>query len=320
MHRKKICWLFILLLVCTMVMSGCVRYDNLKQHTIIRGNDFINYYILREGNKNKENLIVYIGGSGYGSVLGLKEDGRWKETTLAYTLHNTLLSDFDILIPEKMNIKMGKNHRNERKILENYTLDQRVATAILVIDKYLKRNLYENVILLGFSEGGYILPRIYLNLKNQNKISGLAVLACGGLSQYESFKILSNKNYSYPEGYKMELKRIEQVAKDIKKNPDNINKRFLGLAYKRWSTFMFYRSLDDLVEIDIPIFMGQGEKDMMSAVESARIVEKKFSEMKKNNLTYVEYQNKRHGFNGEFEPIIMDIKQWFEGEQSHICF
>lgn len=311
---RKTILILVLLLISMMTLSGCVSYDHLSKHSITQGNDFTNYYVFKEGNNNKDSLIIFIGGSGYSSVLGLKEYGIWKTITLAYDLQNKLLSDFDILVPEKKNIKMGKKHENERRVLENYTLEQRVSTASLVIDEYLENNEYEEVVLLGFSEGGYILPRIYLNLKSRKKISGLAVLSAGGLSQYNSLKTLNEKDYSYPEGYKNELKRLEEVVEDIKQNPDTIDKRYLGLPYKRWSSFMFYRPLDDLLKIDIPIFMGQGEMDMMSAVDSARSVKEEFVKMNKENLTYIEYKDKGHGFNGEFETIIKDIEDWFRKE------
>lgn len=311
MCRIKISLLFVILLICTIILSGCVSYNNLNKYTITEGNDFINYYVFKEGNVKKEDLIIFVGGSGYGSVLGLKENGIWKETTLAYELQNLLLSIFDILVPEKKNVKMGKNHREEKKIVENYTLEQRVSTAALVIDKYLQQNEYEHIILVGFSEGGYILPKLYLNLKNKKEISGLVPLACGGLSQYESFKILKDKNYPYSEGFRKDLNRIEEVEKDIKKHPDSINRKYLGLPYKRWSSFMFYRPLDDLVKIDIPILMIHGTEDMMSPVESSRRVKTEFEKLRKENLSYIEYKDKDHGFNGEFRIIIEDIKNWF---------
>ncbi|AZO95146.1 alpha/beta hydrolase [Halocella sp. SP3-1] len=227
---------------------------------------------------------------------------------------NSSKTQFHNILCLERSERNGYNHENERRVLENYTLEQRVSTASLVIDKYLENKQYKEIILLGFSEGGYILPRIYLNLKSKERISGLAVLSAGGLSQYNSLKTLSEKDYSYPEGYKNELKRLEEVVEDIKQNPDTIDKRYLGLPYKRWSSFMFYRPLDDLLKIDIPIFMGQGEMDMMSAVDSARRVKEEFVKMNKENLTYIEYKDKGHGFNGEFETIIKDIEDWFRKE------
>lgn len=311
MNKIKVSLFFVLLLIFPMILSGCVSYNHLTQYTISQGDNFVNYYVFNESKIHKEDLIVFIGGSGYSSELGLKEHGIWKKTTLVYELHCDLLSTFDILVPEKQNMIMGGDHSEETKILQDYTMEQRVSAAALVIDNYLLQNSYRHIILIGFSEGGYVLPKIYFSLKQKDKISGLVLLASGGLSQLDCFRILKDKPYPFPEGYKNGLDIIEEVVEDIKSYPDSINKRYLGLPYKRWSSFMFYRPLDDLMEIEIPIFVGHGERDMMSPIDSSRQIRIEYDKMYKDNLTFIEYSDQYHGFNGEFDNIIKDINNWF---------
>ena len=57
--------------------------------------------------------------------------------------------------------------------------------------------------------------------------------------------------------------------------------------------------------------MGQGDLDMMLPIESSRQIKIEYQKMGKENLTYIEYIDWDHGFNGEFEIIFHDIKNWF---------
>ena len=68
----------------------------MKTYTIKQGKDFIKYYTFKNEAENKENLLIHIDGSGYSSVLGRKEKGRWQTVTIAYELQNRLLSKFDL--------------------------------------------------------------------------------------------------------------------------------------------------------------------------------------------------------------------------------
>ena len=310
MIRKKIT-VVTFLLILSLMLTGCEGYKNMKTYTIRQGEDFIKYYTFKNDTENKEDLIIYIDGSGYTSVLGLKEDGRWKAVSLAYEFHRLLLPEFDILVPEKKNMEPGKNYEDDIKIIKDYTLEQRIQTAKTAIADFLGKNPYQRVLLVGHSEGGYILPPLYLSLKDDFEIAGLVILSVGGLSQYEMFRILKNKDLPYPEGYKMRLDLIEEVARDIKADPDSITKGYMGYPYNRWSSFMFYRPLEDLVQIDIPILMIHGSEDIMSPVESSRFVKEEFEKTGKSNLHYIEYEGKGHDLGGDFERVINDMVNWF---------
>jgi len=122
---------------------------------------------------------------------------------------------------------------------------------------------------------------------------------------------LKDKDLPYPEGYKMRLDLIEEVARDIKADPDSITKGYMGYPYNMWSSFMFYRPREDLVQIDIPILMIHGSEDIMSPVESSRFVKEEFEKTGKSNLHYIEYEGKGHDLGGDFERVINDMVNWF---------
>jgi hypothetical protein len=152
------------LVILSILLTGCAGYKNMKTYTIKQGKDFIKRYTFKNDAENKENLIIYIDGSGYASVLGLKEHGSLKIVTMAYEFQRLFQSRFDVLVPEKKNMKPGRSYENDIKIIKDYSLEQRVQTAKTAIADYLDSNTYKRALLVGHSEGGYILPRLYLSL------------------------------------------------------------------------------------------------------------------------------------------------------------
>jgi|SRR5690554_2778204 len=306
MYKK----LTITLIILILFVSGCVPYENLKTETINVDNDFINYYVLPGKNSNQEKLIIYLDGSGLQSVLGIKKWGIWRAIRFGYMLRKYSSSDIDLLIPEKMNIKQGECGKNNPNVLVNYTLDKRVYSSVLVIDTYLNKNKYENIYLIGYSEGAVIAPRVYRNLKNKEKIAKLVLISGGGLSQFESFKILEKTTLSMPTSYKNGISKMDSILNLIHQNPESINDYWLGWPYKRWAGFLYYRPIEDLKYIDIPILAVHGDQDINCPVESSRFIKQEFEQLGKNNLTYKEYINQDHSFNGNFETIINDIEKW----------
>lgn len=290
-------------------------YPNLEVRKIVLPGSFVNYYILHSQTSQdmkERNLIIFLRGSGLECALGLQKNGVWDEDGLfVKTLSHYFSRDFDILVPEKVNITLGNDHSNDPKALGHYSLQEVASSSELVIDTYLEDTHYQNVFLVGVSEGAAILPKVYNELKCKEKIGRIVVLGGGGLSQYEEFKIIAKSKLPMPEGYKQEIMKVDAAMKEIAKDPDSLEKTYCGLPFRRWSGFMSYRPLVDLIRIDIPIFMMHGEKDTSAPVESSRLVVEEFQKLGKTNLKYYEYKNGDHRFNGDFKTVMKIIEDWF---------
>ncbi|MDF2563874.1 MAG: alpha/beta hydrolase [Massilibacillus sp.] len=289
-------------------------YENLEVNRVYLNDDFINYYVLHKQNNqdtNSKGLIIYLTGSGMDCALGLQQEGVWQNEELFIKSLNKYLSpNFDILVPEKMNIKLGNDQSDDPKVFEHYTLEERVSSAVLVIDTFLEKHQYNNVYLMGVSEGGQILPMVYNNLRTKNKIAKLVVLGSGGLSQYEEFKILQKSTLPMPQPYRELLMEADNVMEAIRSNQDVHDKWYAGYPYKHWAGFFPYHPLDDFVKINVPIFLMQGTKDTSAPIESSRAFAAEFKRLGKNNLTYVENKNEDHRFNGNFKAILKKIEYW----------
>jgi hypothetical protein len=50
----------------------------------------------------------------------------------------------------------------------------------------------------------------------------------------------------------------------------------------------------------------------MAPVESSRAIVSEFRKQNKTNLTYYEYPNGDHRFNGEFDMVLEIVKKWID--------
>lgn len=197
--------LLLLLLLLTMAVysipstiSAAEQDYGLETNTIQLQDGFINYYLLHKENnieRKNDSLIIYLTGSDLTCVLGTNLENKAFFAKTLVKLNEYSSSEFAMLIPDKTNITRGQDGGNDMKVISHYTLQERVAGAAMVIDNFLGVNDYKSVFMVGASEGGAILPKVYNSLKYKEKVSKLVMLAGGGLSQYEEFKLLQKKNY-----------------------------------------------------------------------------------------------------------------------------
>jgi len=277
-------------------------------------NAFVNYYYLIRD--KSDTLLIYLEGSGDQSVMGVKEGGIWIRGGNPYSFAKKRFPDYDFLTMDNVNVTMGGDHFMDPAVTNEYTFDNRVKSAVTVIDTFLnnsKKN-YKDVIIFGISQGGQILPRVYLSLQRKNDITKLIALGSGGLSQYEDFMILKDSDLPMEPGFKEGYAAIEEAYPDIQKHPDSVERQYFGYSYKMWHGFLNYKPLDDYMNIDIPILLLHGAKDFNSSVESARAVETEFKAAGKINLKYIEYPDMGHGPESkeQSEQLFGDINNWLE--------
>jgi pimeloyl-ACP methyl ester carboxylesterase len=278
------------------------------------GDDFVSYgALVRDGEQGKRPLLVFLDGSGYQSVFGLKENDAWVRPGSPFGFGTSLFPEYDLLIPEKVNVIIGGDHREDDDMLRRYTLDDRVESAAKVIDTFLDGSAYDTVFIFGVSEGGMILPQVYQRLENKEKVGKLIISGAGGLSQAEEFEILRHYD-NLPDSLKGGYEQFDLVIAEINGDPDSIEKEYFGHPFKRWSTFLDYRPLDDLVLVEIPILLIHGTEDVSSPVETARIVVDEFAALEKTNLTYHEYEGMGHGPSSkeEQDKIYTALREWLD--------
>ena len=249
-----------------------------------------------------------------------------------YFLH--LKDEYSFFIPEKF----GWERDNQRVFFdaeerERYTVDNLITNYVEVISEYLSQNNYKTVIIAGASEGGFIAPELYFRLKDFN-ISGLVVIAAGGLSYYERTEIKYEKYLAgmppyhdlsgYDEG---EVAIIVDAVLNVILDPFRFEPYpdssepigepghpFYPGTYRYWNSYVHRRPIEFYENINIPVLFLHGEWDANVPVESTRYVEENLQGKPYIYRYYPEMFHWPDNYGG-FVAWRRDIAAWLEAER-----
>lgn len=294
---------FLLLVVTHLNASDTDFSLKRKRGTFVKG------YYTHVGSEKEAPLIVFIDGSSSSSV---------------YENHTKLASKFaergfSFVSIEKEGVT--KDSFDESIFTKYDCFENRYSDHVLLFQEIKKGEVIKkpsHLIILGASEGGKLAPSLALTFEEW--VDGLLLISCGGglpFSEEMTFQIneaLNKQNFVAKAGSKIRKaflpKEIESQMKKILKNPDS-PKVFAHKAYKWWSSYLNYNPLDDLLKLDIPIFMIHGAKDDMVPVKSADIVVDSFNKAEKKNLKYGRYLDLSHSLKDR-DDVYSDILSWAE--------
>jgi esterase/lipase len=260
-------------------------------------------------NESSDKLIITIEGSGWWSVLGIKGSKRWKIVQTGSQLIQVLQDTHTVLIPEKLNRQPGLGYITDMNDHSNYTAEKLLACYTESINGYLAEHTYTSIVLIGISEGALLLPLIYEKMEDKDHVTGMVSILYGGLSLYESCKILSTSNtvlHKYSKRVHRSL--VEIYSQDSTAYPDSIELGYFGMSLRWWSSFINIRPFDYYKNINIPVLFVHGKKDYRVSVESTQYIQENLPE-KPFKYRYYPWG---HGPSNYFEKIQFrnDIANW----------
>jgi esterase/lipase len=259
-------------------------------------------------NESSDKLVIHIEGSDVASNLGKKKDKKWEYVKLGTQVLQTLQDQYTIIIPEKLNFQPGEEDFSE-EFWMSYTAENVLKHYTDSINAYLSEHSYSSIVLIGVSEGGLLLPLIYEKINDKNLVTGMVSVYYGGLSLFESSKILATLDKIKDEY----LKEAHQILVDIYSQdsatyPESIDEGMFSSPYKWWTSFIHIRPFDYYKNIQIPVLFLHGEKDYHISVESSRYVQKNLPD---KPFEYIYYKG-GHGPENYFDMIKLrkDIANW----------
>ncbi|MEO5943785.1 MAG: alpha/beta hydrolase-fold protein [Ferruginibacter sp.] len=282
--------LFALLIIC--ISTPQLYSQNIQHLSVQRLNDsYIDVYIHNKHPEKKMPLLILCQGSGYDSntegFLGVA--AKFDEQVAG-------------LMIEKQGVQFGdKGDSLSAVYKENNTVYNRLYDYLRVL-QYLKKHAdwwSGEVYVFGGSEGGLLagmLASYYPNVK------GLAIICYGGGLKFgEAWPIASGLQKKL-EGADSIAVAAEELA--VKDTLENIRKHATFLesfsgednTYAWWASVMNLRISNSLVDLDVPIFVGQGTEDIMAPPASAKKLQQVFQQAGKNNLYLKEYVGYDHSF------------------------
>ncbi len=307
-NRKRLLNKILITVLLTLLLFNCKSinylYSGMEQVRIGHSNNNFSYMYPVSRKPNNNTVIIIIGGSGYSSVLGSRMGGFSTGYSTAGILNIRLAKEYDLLILEKPNLEPFENEESKKELLQIYTVEELSTIYARAIDYFFTIRKYDKAVIFGHSEGGRLVPAIYNRLSVKEKISRLVIAGAGGISQEEQLKILIER------GIIEDLTPADFSKKciEINKNPDSVVLSWWGHPYRRWASFLNYRYIEDLENIQIPVLLVHGRNDNSSPVEGSRIV---FNDYNKNgNISYIETDG---GHGAVFNNLEM-VEAWIENK------
>lgn len=157
----------------------------------------------------------------------------------------------------------------------------------------------KRVVIIGISEGGDIVPIVVKRIK---RATHAVILGNGGMDPIDAYR-LQAKNHGFSAGLDL-LKTLEQP---VPADPDAIALRIAGRTWRYWSELQQVHHTDNLLSLDLPLLIAMGEADQLVPIESARYLQRRFTQAGKSNLTFLTYADADHALQAGAHSYLPDF-------------
>ncbi|WP_052732630.1 alpha/beta hydrolase [Hymenobacter terrenus] len=299
------------------------KLDEYKHYQIIKNRDTINYHVYAKGGfKEKTGFIIFFHGSGKepfftsgvtidtikitGNEAGKIQRFNYRTSSVPFDL-DRIPNNYAFVVISKKGIPFFWNNaipntsqefKAPKSFYTTESLDYRVWQGDEVI-KAVKKTLVKKptkIVLIGHSEGSHVAAK--LGTVNKS-ITHIGYWAGGGDTQYYDYVLFIrravHKGEITEEEAKVRINSLLTQISDIENDPHNIDKKWRGHSYQRWSTFT-EPSINNLLKIKVPLFVAVGALDTSVPIESSYLIPIEFIRYKKRNLSFNVYPHYDHSF------------------------
>lgn len=231
---------------------------NLKfKHFIVNDKKLgkVNFYLKTDGATSSKPLLVFLDGSGNSPLFRYIKD---KSSTMIMQSVSAPILDslnqYSLLLISKPGIAFADtvsvNDLSTLKASQLETsnpiydsllsLDWRVNAANLALNEVIQNHIipFSQIVVLGYSEGARVAPKVAILNKKVNKV---VCLVSGGLNQFYDFiideRIKASKGEITYEQSQQNINSLNRKIADIYGDPYNTRKYWEGHTYLRWSSF-----------------------------------------------------------------------------------
>lgn len=298
-----VCVFLLPLSISSLAFAQKVKLPPLQHMEITRSDDSKISAYISVPNKKKTGVILFL----QGSICASEREGTLR-------LFDGWRNKYAVLYIEKPGVEWGQDKCPDYYLKHN-TIDQRMWDIMAVISHIRKEKWFNgNIYVIGASEGGLMAG---LTAANVPEVRRVAILSYGGgLTMSEMWGELAYKGVLKETGSEQEALREKEAAK-IAFEEAHINPSFIKTysgdtnTYAWWRSELDIRLVNNLKNLDIPIYLYHGELDQFDSIESVRKTRDIFNQLGKNNLEYRELKGLDHGFNDKdgnshLEKIFME--------------
>ncbi|MFT3738637.1 MAG: acyl-CoA thioester hydrolase/BAAT C-terminal domain-containing protein [Breznakibacter sp.] len=306
---------FILFPIC--ISAQTPEKQKLKEYFISDKGDTIRFYIHTADNLKKEKVFLYIQGSGDLPLV----NGDNAEPCCYNNYPRKLMADFPKDYAFVYIQKVGLPYYT--KTLDGYTPSQTFIHRNNVLDRaevankvinYIKRRIYPDakiIAVLGHSEGSDVVVKLATRNKHITHICFSAGNANAQIFNDILFtrRDMLSGNISAAQA-QAKIDELMNGFNQIYLKPNSTQDYFNGDTYK-WNTAINEPPINNLLKLNIPIFLTIGSNDDKVPVEASDLVVVEFIRNRKNNLTSKVYLNCNHNFE-EIKEDGTKISRWNE--------
>ena len=312
MNDYKIVKRLLLVFIIIVLFFSCTTFNRRNPYPNMEIAYYANSQAYVFPNEASDKLIIVIDGSGWESVLGEKKGNTWKTVGLAAIFLQELNHRYAILVLEKLKRQPGIVYFEDIEDRANYTAENLVACYTESINNYLTAHVFSSIVLIGSSEGAALLPLVYERMDNKENVTAMVSMAFGGLSWYESNKILSVRS-DIPQGWSEMYFGASYIFRPENKAEDNefmnsFEEDYFGFTFRYFTSFFHIRPFDYYKNIDIPVLFVHGKNDYNVPVESTMYVQEHLPD-KPFEYKYYEWE---HGPGSRADTLQFrkDIAEW----------
>ncbi|HJU70470.1 MAG TPA: acyl-CoA thioester hydrolase/BAAT C-terminal domain-containing protein [Paucimonas sp.] len=156
------------------------------------------------------------------------------------------------------------------------------------------------VVIVGISEGAEIAPILARRIPG---ITHVALFANGGMDPFDAYRLQMQKH-----GFHHAL---EDIARRCNGAPGDTEAA--GRSCRYWRELQGIRHTDNLLALDIPIFIAMGEADVMVPIESAWFIRDRFAAHGKTSLRLLTLPDTGHDFGRAGRSVLPQVWRTLEG-------
>ena len=252
-------------------------------------------------------LLVYLDGSGNFPLYYKTKSGRYSTAVplsvkrYAKQYRVVLISKPGIPFQDSLRYSSsGRSYYPDNATFQqHYSLNWRAETAAAAID-YVAKKLpidQSKIVVMGFSEGSQVAPRVAVLNK---KVTHVVCLAGNALNQLYDFLVearlqVERQELTAEQGQQIVDSLYREYAK-IYQAPQATDKSWFGATYQKWSSFSQPTPLESMLQLNIPILYIAGGKDHNQTIVTMDYARLEFLRRGKSNLTYRVFPNANHYF------------------------
>ena len=166
------------------------------------------------------------------------------------------------------------------------------------------REAPERIVIAGASEGGEVVPALARRIPG---VTHAVIIGNGGMNPLDAYRLLLA---GFPGKDASRALAALQTLADRPADPDGVIDALGGRTWRYWSELAALRHTDNLLALEIPLWVAMGDADAALPVASARYLQQQFDLHHKDNLRLKIYPGADHGLKTNSRINLLDF--WFQ--------